>query len=385
MIFRPSEAKVKNVRARDYLGKPQLIRANTGEQVSHRRNLSADVWAKDDRPPEKLSFAATNLVRPGLHSRTRLQSEPPISRNVFPPTPPPESEKPAPLRTGQAAVEAQRAPAGNPPKRVSTEPDGPVAGHVPAPRSNSASRAPRPEKLTLGVAAFEQPSQRDNTRRMPARSASERPAERLPMDAEPRRRPSREQLFGAVQSDESAEDVGARLYQEHARSSSNRRRPSGRQQPHQPRASRHQLIKEEDEDLEEVIADSPSVRESTSSGPSLYHTPGQRRPSATRNVSTRSNPVTSLRTIRVKVHFGEDTRYIIVAPGTKYREFVELVCRKFAAGVIGGKSGTVKIRIKDEEGDLITMGDQDDWDMSVDLCRSRAKKEESDMGKMEVS
>ena len=51
--------------------------------------------AKDDRAPETISYAATNLVDPRLRSRgTRQQSEPPIHRNVFPPTPPPEEKSP---------------------------------------------------------------------------------------------------------------------------------------------------------------------------------------------------------------------------------------------------------------------------------------------------
>ena len=49
--------------------------------------------AKDDRPLDRISFAASNLVKPGLQSRTRMRSEPPVSHNLFPPTPPPESDK----------------------------------------------------------------------------------------------------------------------------------------------------------------------------------------------------------------------------------------------------------------------------------------------------
>jgi hypothetical protein len=55
----------------------------------------------DDRPDENKSFAAQNLVKPGLASRARQQSEPPINRNAFPPTPPPEADKPLPLNVGK--------------------------------------------------------------------------------------------------------------------------------------------------------------------------------------------------------------------------------------------------------------------------------------------
>ena len=381
-MFRPNEAKVKNVRARDYLGKPQLVRNNTDTShtgvTSHRRHVSADTWAKDDRPPEKVSYAATNLVRSNLLSRARQQSEPPINRNIFPPTPPPEADKPLNLRVIHPATEPIKCS----PRKAATKRSPNRSDPISAPRSRSASRA-RPDKLKLGLAAFEQPSPpKEYARRGTARSASERPAERRPMDADSRRRPSRERLFGSVEGNESADDVGARLSQENTRGTptSSRRRPSGRQQTHHHEHSRHQLIEEEDEGNEEVIADSPGVRGSASSAPGSHG-----RPSTIRTVSSRSNPVPGLRTLRVKVHFGEDTRYIIVSPNCLFGEFVEVVCKKFGAGVIGGKSGTVKIRSKDEDGDLITMGDQDDWDMAVELCRQAARREEADMGKMEVS
>jgi len=61
--------------------------------------------AKDDRPLDSISFAASNLVKPGLQSRSRMQSEPPVSHNLFPPTPPPESDKTESM-SGRTAQEA---------------------------------------------------------------------------------------------------------------------------------------------------------------------------------------------------------------------------------------------------------------------------------------
>ena len=95
----------------------------------------------------------------------------------------------------------------------------------------------------------------------------------------------------------------------------------------------------------------------------------------------------SMRSLRVKVHFAEDTRYMMLDPRVTFRDFEEQVCRKFAV-----KSGKVKIRSKDEEGDLITMGDEDDWDMAVGTSRDVMRREAAkggnaspEMGKMEVS
>ena len=43
----------------------------------------------------------------------------------------------------------------------------------------------------------------------------------------------------------------------------------------------------------------------------------------------------------------------------------------------------LKIRMQDD-GDMITMGDQDDLEMLLASVRSAARKEKSEMGKMEV-
>lgn len=87
-MYRPNEAKVRNLKTKDYLGKARLVaasdRANafTGFAGSEIKNAGR-ATEKDDRPTDNISFAATNLVKPGLSSR-RQQSEPPASRNAFP-------------------------------------------------------------------------------------------------------------------------------------------------------------------------------------------------------------------------------------------------------------------------------------------------------------
>lgn len=43
----------------------------------------------------------------------------------------------------------------------------------------------------------------------------------------------------------------------------------------------------------------------------------------------------------------------------------------------------MKIRMQDD-GDMITMGDQDDLEMLLSSVRSQARKEKNEMGKMEV-
>ena len=68
-------------------------RANTftGFQ-GHETKIPVFESSRDDRPPENISYGATNLVQKNLAGRSRQQSEPPISRNAFPPTPPPDEK-----------------------------------------------------------------------------------------------------------------------------------------------------------------------------------------------------------------------------------------------------------------------------------------------------
>lgn len=124
VVYRPNSAKVKNLKSKDYLGKARLVAATTrnntytgfsgpeikkvsfwvfrvisfsgADQMSQSMTLASET-PQDDRPHESLSFAASNLVKPHLRSRTRLQSEPPLNRQVFPPTPPPDSDKSLPF------------------------------------------------------------------------------------------------------------------------------------------------------------------------------------------------------------------------------------------------------------------------------------------------
>lgn len=84
-----------------------------------------------------------------------------------------------------------------------------------------------------------------------------------------------------------------------------------------------------------------------------------------------------LRKIRIKVH-AEDMRYVMTTPSVQFAELVEQIRAKFGLG------GAFKLKIRDEEGDSITMGDQEDLEMAVGLCRSVAANERVEMGKMEM-
>lgn len=89
-----------------------------------------------------------------------------------------------------------------------------------------------------------------------------------------------------------------------------------------------------------------------------------------------------IRKIRIKVHAADDVRYIMIGAAVEFPDLVDKVRDKF------GLRKRFKIKVRDEDmpnGDMITMGDQDDLDMVIMGVKAMAKKERLDMGKMEVS
>ncbi|KAK4150545.1 hypothetical protein C8A00DRAFT_36850 [Chaetomidium leptoderma] len=338
VVYRPNEAKVRNLQQKDYLGKARLVaasdRANafTGFAGTELNKGSATLQAKDDRPAESLSFAASNLVKPGLQSR-RQQSEPPNNRNVFPPTPPPENDKPAQMSRGQSVR--------NGPKPV------PSRLNLEKVRSNE---------------RYERSSPEDGQRPRPARSASAAaPARGFSQREQPRKRRDEEE-------DAYPEDV----YDMYSGGGGSR---SSRSQRSAGTRTRDRYIEEEEEEGSDY--DDPSFDEGE------FEMVSNRRPapgSVMSGGSKRSSRREALRTIRVKVH-ADDVRYIVVGPAIEFPDLVDRIQEKF------GLRRRFKVKIKDEdspEGEMITMGDQDDLDMVMMSVKQLARKQRSDTGKMEV-
>ncbi|TID25307.1 NADPH oxidase regulator [Venturia nashicola] len=331
IVYRPNEAKVKNLKAKDYLGKARLVASTdrqnqfTGFAGAELKRLNGPQSAKDDRPEDKLSYAAANLVRTDLRSRSRQHSEPSLSRNVFPPTPPPESDK------SHTSPRSSRTSGGRPLMS----------------RGDSVKAGPKPKPLDLTVAGFAGLSGRTRTqseRPGPRNSVSESskdlppaPSRSNTQRAPPPRRPSRDEDHGYP------EDV----YEMYG----NR--------------GRETYISEEEEDGSDSYINSYDEAEFEML-PSL--------PQQMRRGSTRRGP--AMKKIRVKVH-ADDTRYVLVGSAVEFKDFVNQIRAKF------GIRQAFKIKIKDEN-DMITMADQEDLEMAVETAKSGARREKSDMGKMEV-
>jgi hypothetical protein len=85
-----------------------------------------------------------------------------------------------------------------------------------------------------------------------------------------------------------------------------------------------------------------------------------------------------MRKIRIKVHAPEDTRYLMASAAPIYSELLEKVKAKFSIKC------DIRLRIKDEDGDMVTVGDQDDLDLAVMVCKDSAEIDRVEMGKMEI-
>jgi len=296
---------------------------------------------KDDRPPENLSFAATNLVKPGLSSK-RQQSEPPLGRNVFPPTPPPEAEK------SQAPAQLSRgASVRNGPK--------------PMPAKLNIEKA-RPQERYEVREEMSPPQQRPSRtasepRGPPQRGYSQRDASRT------RQQPQRRR------SDEEDDAYPDELYDMYSGGSRNSRgsRPNGsrKQQP--------KYIEEEEEYASDYDDGSFDEGDFEMVRPPPGQRANSRAPSTVGGRGSSRRP--DIRKIRIKVHAAEDVRYIMVGSAVEFPDLADRIREKF------GLKKRFKIKVRDEDmpnGDMITMGDQDDLDMVIMGVKASAKKERLD-------
>lgn len=323
VVYRPNEAKVKNLKSKDYLGKARLVAQQDQLRVDPRRALAA--IGVNDRPSDKLSYAALNLVRPNLSSRSRQQSEPPMNRNMFPPTPPPEFER-----------EVQ-----------------PRSDNLVSPGAGVQTNRPAAKmlRLDLGVAAFERSDKQQITRR---RTESERPTLRREFSGSSRRSERQEEPIQYVQDDP------VQPYS-HGLSPAQSKSQWPRTSAH---TSRHGPIAEEEEEASFNRLEEPLAFEIV---PPRSH---QRQESQSRRAP-------DVRKLRIKVH-AEDTRYIMTTPSVQIAELVQLVKSKFSL------TSSFKMKIKDEEGDMVTISDQEDLDMAIATSKAAAAKERADMSKLEI-
>lgn len=451
VVYRPNEAKVKNLKTKDYLGKARLIATSNAQNLStgfagaeKKEALALTMQAKDDRPVENISYAATNLVQRNLSSRgAREQSAPPVlNRNVFPPTPPPEAEKPT-LRNSSGSNSgasgnalptrstSMRNPGRNmqppPPRKDNASPRPGMLGRAQTFDTGNSASQPPPMSRRTPMANENSWSGEDNYQgsmmnrprigtlrtasepRGPGSSSRPPPAASQGFSRNPSQRAGAPLFREQVQVStnpihrynmmrDPAEDTVDNVFNMYSSASPiDQPQPQQNFMPRQPTVRRMRnetqpyMIDEEDEYIDESYVSPEEM---------AAFEPVTLRGSYPKRSSSRSNRTSKrpeLKRVRIKVHSPEDTRYIMMNVahsmggngGVDFGEFESKIREKF-----GVKSQLkIKMREVDSEpessdglptGDMITMGDQDDLEMLMGAVRGAAKRERSEMGKMEV-
>ncbi|KAL4943197.1 hypothetical protein BDV06DRAFT_211238 [Aspergillus oleicola] len=332
VVYRPNEAKVKNLKTKDYLGKSRVVAAN---------RLSTPA-AMSHRTADSVPFATSHLVQKNLTSRSRQQSEPPMHRNLFPPTPPPDTDKASLSSSGSmgGGARAQPPKAQRPPKLDLDPPEKPRIG-----TTRTASEPRGPSRQPRGFPPENQRYSRSGHGH-----------------GHSHRRGASEASF--VLTNGYPEDPYGSYSEARAMAIANGGRPFHQQEYFDEEEEYGSSPCDEevapDAGFELMGSGSRSRARSCSRGPARGYS---RRP--------------EVRKFRVKVHSSEDTRYIIIPPTIEFAEFEARIREKFGFQML------LKIKMQDE-GDMITMVDQEDLDLLLMASREMARREGSEMGKMEV-
>lgn len=372
VLYRPNAAKVKNLKTKDYLGKARLIAASDRTQgADHQwKPMVIDKTALEDR--EGVSFAATNLVHKNLSSRTRQQSEPPMNRNVFPPTPPPDdrstngSTAGGPSHHRSSSLRAARPP------RLDLDRTGAGLDRQPGPQEIGPLV---PEKPRIGTTRTASEPRGPTSRHQNMRGFAQDPSRGAwPRDPGGHRRNLSDTSFPTDPNFAQTEP-----YNTYSSPQSLSNAGWGRGSRYQP----PQFIDEEDEYGSDVCDGEPlndggfEIVGTAPGGPGT--SPQQRRTRSPARFSRRANSRRpEVRRFRTKVHAPDDIRYIIIGPTIGFPEFESRIREKF------GFQCPLKMKVQDD-GDMITMVDQEDLDLLLSSAREVAQRERSEMGKMEVS
>ncbi|KAI9924955.1 hypothetical protein AWENTII_006590 [Aspergillus wentii] len=362
VIYRPNEAKVKNLKTKDYLGKAKLVAAadRSNTPVLQGADIKRVI---DQQSAESIPYGAANSAQKSLTTRSRQQSEPPLNRNLFPPTPPPDADKSSTnsssggslgVSSRSASVRAARPPrldldrpGANLNNRAGTDSfPGPVEKpRIGTTRTASEPRGPPARQFQRGF----------DSRQMPYRE-----------NTGGHRRNMSDTGFAPVAEDGYAEEE----YGIYMRPRSIAVGNSGRRGP----TRHHQGYIDEEEEYGSDVCDEDGFDD----GEFEIVGASQRRTRSPPRHSRRANSRRpEVRKFRIKVHAFEDTRYIMIGPTVEFAEFVGRIREKF------GFNSLLKIKMQDD-GDMITMVDQEDLELLLISAKEGARREGSEMGKMEI-
>ncbi|KAG8934124.1 hypothetical protein FRC01_005023 [Tulasnella sp. 417] len=82
-----------------------------------------------------------------------------------------------------------------------------------------------------------------------------------------------------------------------------------------------------------------------------------------------------LRKIRIKIHFGNEVRGMVVTPDIPLTDFLSSVCAKFSYEL-----GALRVKFEDEDGTKVSLMDEGDWDLAIETARNMNDNESSISG-----
>lgn len=375
ILYRPNEAKVRNLRTKDYLPRARLV-AQQKPGTSHKRQLSAQDLFFQDRQHDG-SWAAMNMVKPGLTSRTRQQSEPPSQRDIFPPTPPPESEKPSftdavPLRDLPPKLKLGNT-SFNPlplshPDVANSAPEMLHRRHGTLPNGEDPFAISRPAVQESPLPTADSHASTAISSRSHPYSINEDPEDEAEAQAD-----------SPSDSSTSASPAIRRIMAAPSFEMMTTRRQSLplRDCPDRPSSvPRHRLHR----------ADSGATIAERRRAGSM---PRKRAESRGRS---RGEPP-AMKRLRIKIHTTQgEIRFVMVEADAGFVMVAEAIYTKL--GLLDGwnTQEQKKIKFRDDEGDMVTLADDEDWSMALDMARRAAKLEwnngkgsgESETGRLEL-
>ena len=344
--------------------------------------------ARNSGPSDGVSYAASNLVKPELFAAGRQHSEPPLSRRAY-------LESPA----------TTEQPSTPPPKHKSHQatPESIDRVERAQPRSQSVPR--RPEPLTLEPSSFTRPAPRSQSLERPPlmRALSDQ----LPITSQSTT--DHHNFSLSLRTKKSRPLLGLQTESLDLPASEDLRPNSANSSIRRHFKQRPDSIEEEDEGMVNIMSaiDAPVSAAPASAAPpreNLRSTSHSRKLSlssfpfarsrhasldrshstsrSAQAVPTATSPAPAVtRTIRLKVHHNDDTRYIIAQVSITFAELVISIAKKFKLH----SSADLLVKTRDEDGDLITIADQEDLEAACVVCAERAAKEASEYLRLEVS
>ncbi|KAA1084453.1 hypothetical protein PGT21_028282 [Puccinia graminis f. sp. tritici] len=360
VLYRPAMSKVKNLASKNYLGQAKLVAATDASETFVGFTGSARAAAK------------TTTTGPVMST--------PIEQAPMPPAP-------GMLRRGTVATagsgmgDGPLGPAGmlrrgtsaaiTPMMPSSSSGDSPTVGIIR--RGTTAARiestAARPAPVPTNNDLRRRPSEAGSTARLnrsATASSGSKPTSRLAPMAE-QREPEKSPRYGS----RTRGSLGTESYEDYE--DNEPAVPSRSGGPSEDRTTNWARNLSTSGSSSGRNRDPPAVRR-----PPPANSPYDDPPSDAEYPETvMSGGYAEMTKIRVKLHYGSDTRGMAVSTAMEFEDFLGKVTKKFSL-----RAGRVAMKYKDEEGSMVSIMDDDDWESAVETARSYAKGRAE--GKVEI-